>query len=68
MCEGGEGGIREGEGPWRGLFILEGFHSCMGGEEILGALGDRVKFDSGIYSAPGLRGFGLGGLGRPLMS
>jgi hypothetical protein len=21
--------------------------------------------DSGIYSAPGLRGFGLGGLGRP---
>jgi hypothetical protein len=27
-----------------------------------------VKFDSGIYSAPGLRGFGLGELGCPLMS
>jgi hypothetical protein len=21
MCEGGEGGIREGEGLWRGIFI-----------------------------------------------
>jgi hypothetical protein len=65
MCEGGEGGIREGEGPWRGIIHFGGIHSCILREEILGALGDRVKFDSGIYSAPGLRGFGLGGLGRP---
>jgi hypothetical protein len=34
-------------------------------EEILGALGTELNGDSGIYSAPGLRGFGLGGLGRP---
>jgi hypothetical protein len=65
MCEGGEGGIREGEGEGRGIIHFGGIHSCSGREEILGALGDRVKFDSGIYSAPGLRGFGLGGLGRP---
>jgi hypothetical protein len=68
MCEGGEGGIRE-EKEYGGGIHFGGIHSCIGRErEILGALGDRVKFDSGIYSAPGLRGFGLGGLGRPLMS
>jgi hypothetical protein len=33
----------------------------------MGSIGTELV-DSGIYSAPGLRGFGLGGLGRPLMS
>jgi hypothetical protein len=39
MCEGGEGGIREGEGPWRGIIHFRGIHSCILREEILGALG-----------------------------
>jgi hypothetical protein len=68
MCEGGEGGIRKGEGPWRGLFILErDFIHASHGRGDFGSIGTKLV-DSGIYSAPRLRGFGLGGLGRPLMS
>jgi hypothetical protein len=64
MCEGSEGGIREVEKEYEGDSFF--MHSREG--ENLGVLGNRVKFDSGIYSAPRLRGFGLGGLGRPLVS
>jgi hypothetical protein len=46
-----------------GGFIIHAFDER--GER--GVLGELVY--SGIYSAPGgLRGFGLGGLGHPLMS
>ena len=62
MCEGGEGGIREGEGLGRGGFI----HAFDGRGDFESIGTDLV--DSGIYSAPRLRAFGLGGLGRPLMS
>jgi hypothetical protein len=56
---GGEGGIREGGG-----FILGGLiHSCSLREEILGALRQSETVD--LQCTPGLRGFGLGGLGRP---
>jgi hypothetical protein len=65
MCEGDEGGIREGEGLWRGDFFF--FDSCIRREGKMGSIGIELV-DSGIYSAPGLRGFGLGGLGRPSMS
>jgi hypothetical protein len=59
---GGEGGIREVEKEYGGDFI----HAFDERGE-LGVLGELVY--SGIYSAPGgLRGFGLGGLGHPLMS
>ena len=47
-----------------GLFI---FHAFYEGEGKIGSIGTEYV-DSGIYSAPGLRGFGLGGLGCPLMS
>jgi hypothetical protein len=46
----------------RGLFI----HAFYGRGDF-GSIGTELV-NSGIYSAPGLRGFGLGGLGRPLMS
>ena len=59
MQGGGEGGIREVEKDYGGLFILR--------EGKLGGLESEMY--SGIYSAPGgCRGFGLGGLGHPLMS
>jgi hypothetical protein len=47
--------------------FLEGFIHAFEGERRFWEHWDGVV-NSGIYSAPGLRGFGLGGLGRPSMS
>ena len=59
MCGGSEGGIREVEKDYGGFII----HSTRGEIGVW-----ESEINSGIYSAPGgCRGFGLGGLGHPLM-
>jgi hypothetical protein len=52
MCEGGEGGIREGEGLGR-----RGIHFSCIREVENGEYWDRELVYSGIYSAPGLQRF-----------
>ena len=56
---GGGGGIREGGG-----FFLGGIHSCSLREDIFGSF-ERELEQWDLQCTPGLRGFGLGGLGRP---
>jgi hypothetical protein len=54
------------EWRWDGFIIRDGRREFYGRGE-LGGL--EREINSGIYSAPGgCRGFGLGGLGHPLMS
>jgi hypothetical protein len=42
-CEGCEGGIREGEGPWRRIIHFGGIHSCIRGERRFWEHCDRVS-------------------------
>jgi hypothetical protein len=62
MREGGEGGIRGGEMEWRWII-----HSTRGEKGFWGELGvlGRVEFTVHRGAAGG---FGLGGLGYPLIS
>jgi hypothetical protein len=57
--EGGGGGIRKGGG-----FIWRGGDSCSLREEIFGSFETKLE-QWDLQCTPGLRGFGLGGLGRP---
>ena len=61
MCEGGEGGIREVEKEYEGIF-----------SQAFDKRGEREFWESwftvGFTVHRGCRGFGLGGLGHPLMS
>jgi hypothetical protein len=50
MCEGGEGGIREGRRSMRGI------DSCILRGRRIWSIGTELV-NSGIYSAPGLRRF-----------
>jgi hypothetical protein len=50
-----------------GIIHFGGFIHALEGRGYFGSIVTELV-NNGIYSAPGLRGFGIGGLGRPSMS